>query len=170
MNDFKKNIPDGYKAVQWELVRRGNKFLDSNNDIHTADKDIDKYALIIERDIKIIDIEPYIGKCDFELYSTESGKRTITRTFDASQQGGYISGGWEFTRCRVRQNDIKHHLGDTQPVPSGLMLRLHQRDHNHDYYVSDNESSDVSWTTRQSFGYEVIGTAGGYQYEWEAKQ
>jgi hypothetical protein len=126
-------------------------------------------------EIKIIDMSVAVESgidCEFSDVGEFSGAAIgVLKEIMVHKQFPYISTcnvfGAQWKHCRIRQNRIHYHDGCAgSPIPNGLNVKLY-------YYGSSEPTPRTTGATSIQWsgitGFEVVGPADGYAYNWEVK-
>ena len=168
MTDKIKGVPDGWKAVEYRRAKEGDYVIDFCADelaplyVLSGSTNIGIPDLIIERDIKIIDMSKC--KVDIEIQSTTYEDDWRIDSCDSLEDPDFLDG----KNYRVRQNHYFGWEGGECPLPEGLLLRVAN------HFVScgvlnicsiKTLSHETDFSCLSLSGFEVLGAANGYAYK-----
>lgn len=173
--DYKiKGVPEGWRATDYRVAKVGDYILSMDKDLKYIvvkidhEMDIDDYSLslIIERDIKIIDMSQC--KVDMQHRELDGAGNEIWNICESPKILNLSDS--DLDDYRVRQNHYFGWEGGECPLPDGLLLKITN------HFASGDVlnicsikafSHETDFSCPSLTGFKVLGVANGYAYKHE---
>jgi hypothetical protein len=164
--DIEIDVPDGYELESINPIEV--KWFANEQDFTQT------YAVkfkAIKPAKKVIDLSCVVGSgidCEFSDNDQDYSIGCLTNINNKNKyKFSFGNGDINFKYCRIRQSPHVHFWQGAEkcPLPDGLKVRLVF--HEHGFYERFIITGQDEFKWQYVIGFEVLGVADGYRYEWE---